>query len=60
ETDRHGHLGRCRFRDCRHEAEPGCALLGALKAGEIHPRRFEHYRIIRKEIAEARRVNPGW
>lgn len=54
------HLGRCRFRDCRHEAEPGCALLGALKAGEIHPRRFEHYRIIRKEIAEARRVNPGW
>lgn len=54
------HLGQCRFRDCRHEAEPGCALLGALAAGEIHPRRFEHYRTIRQEIAEARRLNPGW
>lgn len=59
-TEFRPYLGRCRFRDCRHEAEPGCALLGALEAGQIHPRRFEHYRIIRKEIAEARRVNPGW
>ncbi len=54
------HLGQCRFRDCRHEAEPGCALLAALRAGAIHPRRFEHYRTIRQEIAEARRLNPGW
>lgn len=54
------HLGQCRFRDCRHESEPGCALLGALESGQIHPRRFEHFRIIRTEIAEARRANPGW
>jgi ribosome biogenesis GTPase / thiamine phosphate phosphatase len=54
------HLGRCRFRDCRHEADPGCALLAALETGEIHPRRFEHYRAIRQEIGEARRLNPGW
>lgn len=54
------YLGQCRFRDCRHEAEPGCALLGALEAGQINPRRFEHYRGIRHEIAEARRANPGW
>ena len=54
------HLGRCRFRDCRHESEPGCALLGALEAGAIHPRRWEHFRAIRSEIAEARRLNPGW
>ncbi len=53
-------LGQCRFRDCRHEAEPGCALLQALADGRIHPRRFEHYRSIRSEIAEARRLNPGW
>ena len=53
-------LGRCRFRDCRHEAEPGCALLAALADGRIHPRRFEHYRAIRAEIAEAKRLNPGW
>ena len=54
------HLGKCRFRDCRHEAEPDCALLGALAAGQIHPRRFEHYRIIRSEIAAAKQANPGW
>ena len=54
------HLGRCRFRDCRHDSEPGCALLGALAAGAIHPRRWEHFRAIRSEIAEARRLNPGW
>lgn len=54
------HLGQCRFRDCRHEAEPGCTLQAALAAGDIHPRRFEHYRTIRSEITEARRLNPGW
>lgn len=54
------HLGRCRFRDCRHDNEPGCALLAALEAGGIHPRRFEHYRLIREEIATARKLNPGW
>lgn len=54
------HLGKCRFRDCRHDAEPGCALLAALAAGQILPRRFEHFRIIRTEIGEARRLNPGW
>ena len=53
-------LGRCRFRDCRHEEEPGCALLEALADGRVHPRRFEHYRSIRAEIAEAKRLNPGW
>ncbi|ANQ84683.1 ribosome small subunit-dependent GTPase A [Azoarcus olearius] len=53
-------LGHCRFRDCRHEAEPGCALLAAVERGEIHPRRFEHYRTIREEIATARKLNPGW
>lgn len=53
-------LGQCRFRDCRHEAEPGCTLLEALADGRISPRRFEHYRTIRAEIAEAKRLNPGW
>ncbi len=54
------HLGRCRFRDCRHDAEPGCALHAALDTGEIHPRRFEHYRLIRDEIVTARRQAQGW
>jgi len=39
-------LGHCRFRDCRHQAEPGCALLAAVEAGKIHPQRFASYRRI--------------
>jgi len=40
------YLGRCRFRDCRHRHEPGCALLDAVERGEIHPERFTSYRRI--------------
>jgi ribosome biogenesis GTPase len=37
-------LGQCRFRDCQHDAEPGCAIKEAMAAGTIHPRRLEHFR----------------
>ncbi len=37
------YLGRCRFRDCRHVDEPGCAVLEALAASEIHPARHASY-----------------
>jgi ribosome biogenesis GTPase len=37
-------LGQCRFRDCQHLAEPGCAIKEAMAAGTIHPRRLEHFR----------------
>jgi len=33
--------GRCRFRDCRHAAEPGCAVQEAVERGEIKPWRVE-------------------
>ncbi|PVZ15470.1 MULTISPECIES: small ribosomal subunit biogenesis GTPase RsgA [unclassified Pseudomonas] len=39
-------LGRCRFRDCNHDREPGCALLEALEAGRIQPQRMASYRSI--------------
>jgi ribosome biogenesis GTPase len=42
---------RCRFRDCRHRAEPGCAVLAALNAEEIFPDRYESYIKLRKELA---------
>src|SRR5690606_907192 len=29
-------LGQCRFRDCRHDAEPGCALREAVERGDIN------------------------
>ena len=34
------YLGQCRFRDCRHDREPGCALQAASHAGEISPERL--------------------
>ena len=37
-------LGQCRFRDCQHQAEPGCAIKEAVAAGTIHARRLEHFR----------------
>jgi ribosome biogenesis GTPase len=37
-------LGQCRFRDCQHDAEPGCAIKEAVAAGTIHSRRLDHFR----------------
>jgi ribosome biogenesis GTPase / thiamine phosphate phosphatase len=46
-------LGRCRFRDCRHRHEPGCALLAAVERGEVHPERFASYRRIVDSLEES-------
>lgn len=35
--------GQCRFRDCRHRSEPGCAVLNAVSAGRVSPRRLDSY-----------------
>ena len=37
------HIGKCRFDDCAHLKEPGCAVLEALAAGDIAPSRHESY-----------------
>ena len=46
-------LGCCRFRDCRHEQEPGCAILEALQAGAISERRMASYRYIVTSLEES-------
>jgi ribosome biogenesis GTPase len=35
--------GRCRFRDCKHLQEPGCALRLAVEEGHISPARLASY-----------------
>jgi len=41
--------GQCRFRDCRHETEPDCALKAAIAAGKVDARRLEHFVTITSE-----------
>lgn len=48
---------RCRFDDCTHESEPGCAVLAALEAGDLSPRRFDHWRRLQREIERETRRN---
>ncbi|HXQ64341.1 MAG TPA: hypothetical protein VN787_05770, partial [Steroidobacteraceae bacterium] len=49
--------GGCRFQDCLHSAEPGCAVRAAVADHAIHPRRFESFRrlvALARELAERR------
>jgi len=46
-------LGTCKFRDCRHEREPGCALLGAVESGTVSPARLDSYRRIVASLEDA-------
>ena len=41
----------CRFRDCSHVVEEGCAVQAAIEAGELEASRWESYRKLRAEIA---------
>jgi ribosome biogenesis GTPase len=42
----------CRFTDCRHDTEPGCAVLAAVESGELDPARLDDWRAL---VAEGRR-----
>jgi ribosome biogenesis GTPase / thiamine phosphate phosphatase len=48
-------LGQCRFADCRHAVEPGCALRAAVEAGEVSRLRFESFLGLRGELEEEER-----
>ncbi len=51
----------CRFRDCTHSAEPGCAVIKAIDDGILEARRLENYRKLGKEMRylEARQNDLG-
>ncbi len=50
---------QCRFGDCRHEAEPGCAVLAALSAGTLDPVRVENRRkLLREQEFLRRKMDP--
>lgn len=43
--------GSCRFADCRHAGEPGCAVKEALESGKLEPSRFKNYQKMHRELA---------
>jgi ribosome biogenesis GTPase len=48
----------CRFADCRHLKEPGCAVKAGVEAGAISHRRYESYRRLRRLTEDLGK--PGW
>jgi ribosome biogenesis GTPase / thiamine phosphate phosphatase len=49
------YIGQCRFDDCRHMQEPGCAVLGAVSSGLIHKSRYHSYSEMLKVIRATKR-----
>jgi len=45
-------IGKCRFSDCKHETEPGCAIKAAIAAGELEQVRWESYRKLQEEAVD--------
>jgi len=45
----------CRFTDCRHAGEPGCAVSAALTSGRLSPRRLASWHKLQREIARETR-----
>lgn len=42
--------GRCRFADCAHESEPGCAVQAAIESGDLDQRRLHNWRKLEREL----------
>lgn len=51
--------GGCRYGTCRHEHEPGCAILAALADGRLTEPRYQSYLKLRDEITAAQRRRPA-
>jgi ribosome small subunit-dependent GTPase A len=48
-------VAQCRFTDCGHGAEPGCAVRAALEAGDLDPERWASFQKLQAELAHERR-----
>lgn len=50
----------CRFADCQHEGQPGCAIDAGIAAGEVAIERVEAWRRLRDEAADSSASRPRW
>jgi ribosome biogenesis GTPase len=48
-TDVECYFGKCRFSDCRHQSEPGCAIKAAIESGELSAERWNSYVNLKRE-----------
>lgn len=46
------YVSQCKFRNCSHTQEPNCAVLGAIKTGELSERRYNNFIELRDELKE--------
>ena len=53
------YLGHCRFRNCRHGAEPGCAVTEAVESGKVAPHRVGLLHALLEEVARKDAVRSG-
>ena len=59
-SDVEQYLGRCRFSDCTHQKEPGCAIREAVDSGKLSKERFERYtRLSGESQFVKRKAKPG-
>ncbi|HKS32862.1 MAG TPA: small ribosomal subunit biogenesis GTPase RsgA [Enterobacteriaceae bacterium] len=50
----HDYLGTCKYRDCKHDTDPGCAIREAVEAGRIAETRFENYHRILESMSQVK------
>ena len=53
-------LGRCKFNDCAHLSEPGCAIIAAAKKKEISAERLSFYQVLIEQHRELHEQHPEW
>ena len=53
-------LGTCKFNDCAHLSEPGCAVIDASKRGEISAARLSFYQVLIEQHRDLHEEHPEW
>src|SRR5699024_8133848 len=46
------YLGHCKFRDCKHISDPGCAIMDAVQQGDISHQRYQQYLKVLDSMAD--------
>lgn len=55
-ADIHALAEHCKFNDCRHQKEPGCAVRQAVEDGQLTPERLAHFHKLATELQETRQA----